>query len=80
MPADPGVRRTTLNIDTNLVARAREILGTRGTTQTVHRAMEEVIRRDKLRSLAARRFPGMDLETLDELRRGRLPRVGTRRP
>lgn len=70
------LKRTTMNVDTELVARAGEILGTRGTTQTVHQALEAVVRRDALRSLAGRRFAGMDLRTLEDLRRGRLPQDG----
>ena len=39
------VKRTSLNLDLELVARAREALGTNGTTETVHRALDEVVRR-----------------------------------
>jgi len=35
-------RHTTLNIDPDLVAEARRALGTRGTTDTVHAALEDV--------------------------------------
>ena len=74
MRGSQTLKRTTMNVDTELVARAGEILGTRGTTQTVHQAL--VVRRDALRSLAGRRFAGMDLATLEDLRRGRLPQDG----
>jgi hypothetical protein len=46
------IRRTSLNLDVGLVAEARDILGTNGTTATVRAALEDVIRRDKLRRLA----------------------------
>jgi Arc/MetJ family transcription regulator len=64
------VRRTTINLDTELVAQAREILGTANTTDTVHGALREVIRRDRLRRLSERKW-GMTLEQLHELRRSR---------
>jgi Arc/MetJ family transcription regulator len=44
-------KRTSLNLDMSLVDEAREVLGTRGTTETVHRALAEVVRQDKLRRL-----------------------------
>jgi Arc/MetJ family transcription regulator len=46
------IRRTSLNLDLGIVAEARDILGTNGTTETVRAALEDVIRRDKLRRLA----------------------------
>lgn len=54
------VRRTSLNLDLELVGKAREVLGSNGTTDTVHRALEEVVRREKLRRLAARDFSEYD--------------------
>ena len=50
------VKRTSLNLDLDLVGQAREVLGSRGTTDTVHRALEEVVRREKLRRLTERDF------------------------
>jgi Arc/MetJ family transcription regulator len=50
------VTRTSLNLDLGLVAEARRVLGTRNTSETVHRALEEVVRREKLRALAAEDF------------------------
>jgi Arc/MetJ family transcription regulator len=44
-------KRTSLNLDMSLVEEAREVLGTRGTTETVNRALAEVVRQDKLRRL-----------------------------
>jgi Arc/MetJ family transcription regulator len=44
-------KRTSLNLDMSLVDEAREVLGTRGTTETVNKALAEVVRQDKLRRL-----------------------------
>jgi Arc/MetJ family transcription regulator len=65
------VKRTSLNLELDLVAEARRVLGTRGTTDTVHRALEEVVRREKLRALSARSFEELTPEALAELRRTR---------
>ena len=54
------VKRTSLNLDLDLVAQAREVLGSNGTTDTVHRALEEVVRREKLAWLAQRDFSAYD--------------------
>jgi Arc/MetJ family transcription regulator len=39
-----GVRRTTLDIDDDMLSKAREILGTRGVKDTVNEALLEVVR------------------------------------
>jgi Arc/MetJ family transcription regulator len=44
----PRVKRTSMNLDFELVEQARAELGTNGTTDTVHRALGEVVRRAKL--------------------------------
>jgi Arc/MetJ family transcription regulator len=62
------VRRTSLNLDLDLVAEAREVLGSSGTTDTVHRALEEVVRQQKLRWLAEQDFSELTPEVLDRLR------------
>lgn len=54
------VKRTSLNLDLELVAMARKELGSNGTTDTVHRALEEVVRRARLRRLASRDFSEYD--------------------
>jgi Arc/MetJ family transcription regulator len=41
-------KRTSLNLDLSLLDEARQVLGTRGTTETVNRALAEVVRHDKL--------------------------------
>jgi Arc/MetJ family transcription regulator len=48
-----GVRRTTLDIDEEMLAKAREILGTRGIKDTVEEALREVVRQEAGRRLIA---------------------------
>jgi Arc/MetJ family transcription regulator len=67
-------KRTSLNLDLELIAEAREVLGTNGTTETVHRALEEVIRREHLRRLAERTFEDLTPEALEKLRQWRTAR------
>jgi Arc/MetJ family transcription regulator len=62
------IKRTSLNLDLDLVAQARDVLETRTTTETIHRALEEIIRREALERLAAWR-PDYTLEELQQLRR-----------
>jgi Arc/MetJ family transcription regulator len=45
------IKRTSLNLDMSLVDEAREVMGTRGTTETVNAALADVVRQDKLRRL-----------------------------
>lgn len=65
------IRRTSLNLDFDLVEQAKEVLHTSGTTETVHRALEEVVRREALRRLAEWDLGGLTLEDLEEMRRPR---------
>jgi Arc/MetJ family transcription regulator len=62
------VKRTSLNLDLELVAEARKVLGTTGTTDTIHRALEDVVRRERLRALTEERFEDLTPEALDQLR------------
>lgn len=64
------IKRTSLNLDFDLVAKAREVLDTSTTTDTVHRALEDVIRRAALRRLAEWR-PDFTLEDLERMRQPR---------
>ena len=50
------IKRTSLNLDLDLVAKARGILGSNGTTDTVRRALEEVVRQEMLRRLTEHDF------------------------
>ena len=45
------IKRTSLNLDVDLVAEARGVLGTRGTTDTVHAALRETVRKQRLQWL-----------------------------
>jgi len=64
------IRRTSINLDLELVDRAREVLGTKTTTDTVHTALRETVRRKLVERLLERRFDHMPEGWLDELRRG----------
>jgi Arc/MetJ family transcription regulator len=66
------VRRTTINLDADLVAQAREVLHTRNTTDTVHDALRDVVRRARLRRLAEWDLGGTTLEDLKDMRRSRV--------
>lgn len=70
------IKRTSLNLDLELVAQARKLLGTNGTTDTVRRALEEVVRRERLRRLGEWTFEDLTPEVLAELRRWRPEREG----
>jgi Arc/MetJ family transcription regulator len=61
-----NVRRTSINLDFDLVERAKQALGTSGTTETVHKALEEVWRREAARQLAEWRF---EIDDIEEFRR-----------
>jgi len=52
----PHVRRTSMNLDLELVAEAKSELGTEGTTETVHAALRDVVRRARIERLLAIRF------------------------
>jgi hypothetical protein len=68
----PVVKRTSLNLDLELVGKAREVLGSNGTTDTVHRALEAVVRQEKLRRLAEWDFSELTPEKLRALRATRI--------
>lgn len=57
--------KTTVEIDTEALGRAEELLGTRGIKETVNRALEEVARRAVLREAADYVLAG-DLHVPDE--------------
>jgi Arc/MetJ family transcription regulator len=54
-----------------LVAQAREVLKTKNTTDTVHGALRDVVRRERLRRLGEWDLGGMTLEDIKEMRRPR---------
>lgn len=63
--------KTTLNLDTELVRAAQEVLGTTRTTETIHRALQEVVDREMRRRLAELPLTELTPESLDVMRRGR---------
>lgn len=71
MHTDRTIRRTSLNLDMELVAEARDVLETAGTTDTIHKALEEVVLRDRRRRAAKLRFDDLMPEDLDRLRHWR---------
>ena len=62
------VKRTSMNVDLDLVREAQEVLGTQGTTETVHAALREIVRRRRLERLLKHDFSNLDVE---EIRRSR---------
>jgi Arc/MetJ family transcription regulator len=71
-------KRTNMNIDASLVGQAASVLGTRGTTATVHAAMEDVVRRARRKRLAARDLPDLTPDALAEMREPRTAAGGVR--
>ena len=61
------MKHTSLYVDEALLAEAAQLLGTNGPTPTVRAALEEVVRRRRLESLATWE-PELDPETLVALR------------
>ena len=60
-------RHTTIDIDMELVREAGVALGTTRMTETVHAALEEVVRRRRLLTLLELR-PALDLDDLRAMR------------
>ncbi len=60
-------KRTSLNLDLDLVAEARKVLETDGTTETIHRSLQAVVRQARLQRLARRRI-ALSAEELAALR------------
>jgi Arc/MetJ family transcription regulator len=63
------VRRTTLDIDEGMLARAREILGTRGVKDTVDEALREVVRVEAGKRLITRLKDNEDLHNPEIMER-----------
>lgn len=63
-------KRTSVNLDFALVDEAKEVLETKETTETIHKALKEVVRNERLRRLSRRRFDFSN-EDLDALRTAR---------
>jgi Arc/MetJ family transcription regulator len=56
-----AVKRTTLEIDEDVLEKARDLLGTRGIRDTVDGALREIVRREAGRRLIARLKDNEDL-------------------
>ncbi len=65
------IRRTNINLDTELVDAAAAVLGTQRTTDTVHAALRAVIDRAARERLARRDFDDLTPDVLEQLRRPR---------
>jgi Arc/MetJ family transcription regulator len=64
------VRRTSLNLDLDLLDEAKRVLATKGATDTIHCALRAVVRQARLRRLVERRFDLTQAE-LNSLREAR---------
>lgn len=64
------MKRTSINLDSELLGAAAGVLGTERITDTVHAAMREVVKHRRLQELADHRFH-LTLEELKEMRAGR---------
>ena len=64
------IRRTSINLDLELVEQARDVLGTKNTTDTVHTALREAVRSQRIERLLERTWDHMPEGWLDEERRG----------
>jgi len=73
------IRHTTLNLDMDLVEEARRVLKTKQVTDTVHRALQEVVSAQKRASLARRRL-SLTPTSLRSMRRARTRRLSRRLP
>lgn len=60
-------KHTTIDLDADLVQRAAEVLGTIRTTDTIHAALADVVRRRRRMGILELR-PGLDLTDLDAMR------------
>ena len=58
-------RRTSLLLDTELLAEAECALGTTQATETIHLALAEVVNREKRRRLAALVMPDLTPESVE---------------
>src|SRR5579859_2296039 len=66
------LKRTTLNLDIDLIEAARRVFGTKGTTDTIHRALEDAVRRQRLEELLAQDLPSITPQDLEKIRRDRV--------
>ena len=69
----PMARRTTIEVDEELLGRAQAALGTRGLKDTVDAALGEAIRRNQRERLAQRIERGLGVDRSPELLRDTRP-------
>jgi Arc/MetJ family transcription regulator len=67
--SETKIKRTNINLDTELVDAAASVLGTARTTDTVHAALQAVIDRAARERLAQRDFADLTPGVLEQLRR-----------
>ncbi len=65
------MKRMTFNADADLLARAQQVLGTQTATDTINRALAEVVRRSDLAGLRDLPIDDLTPEVLKELRKPR---------
>jgi hypothetical protein len=73
-------KRTNMNLDQTLLERAKGVLHTEGQTETVHAALESVVRHARLERLARRDLDDLTPGALDEIRRPRGIQVDAAHP
>jgi Arc/MetJ family transcription regulator len=61
------MRRTSLEIDEEQLARAQSVLGTKGVKDTIDRALDEILRADLRRRLADRVRTGEGIDRGEEV-------------
>ncbi len=64
-------RHTTLNVDMELIMEAQQIVGTAQVTETIHRALRDVVDREKRRQLLSMDRGDLTPQRLEETRRNR---------
>jgi Arc/MetJ family transcription regulator len=69
--SETKIKRTNINLDTELVDAAAVVLGTARTTDTVHAALRAVIDRAARERLAERDFADLTPGVLEQVRRPR---------
>jgi Arc/MetJ family transcription regulator len=63
--------RTSVILDTEILAEAERVLGTKRATKTIELALIEIVNREKRRRLAALEMPGLTPASLERSRAGR---------
>lgn len=64
------IKRTSLNLDMELVGQAANILGTTRTTDTVNGALQEIVDRDLRQRVLDHDFSNLTLDKIKDIRRG----------